>query len=194
MANVDRMGFVPVGTVSGGPWTAGVRLYPVVAGAGDIFVGDFVTLEADGYVDVVAANTTALLGVMIGRQPDGVPDGGQLFLDTANVVSLETKYSSGAGQILVACAPDTIFEGQCDGISLRANIGACTNIVATAGSTTTGMSKHEIDQSDMATASTDSQLRIIDYSKRVDNEVTATDVKLHVTMCRPMLGEASAGV
>lgn len=163
MANSDRpRGAIPVGTISGSPINGNIRKYSVVVGASDIFRGDFVKLESDGKVDVASAGTgNPILGVMVG-----------VVVDRSKANSEHPGYSDQAGEILVCVGNDVLYEVQEDNAVsdlALSNIGNNVALVATAGSTTTGMSKQELD-SDSATAATE-QLRIVDLIQREDNAI-----------------------
>lgn len=176
--NADRPnGFVPIGTMSGSPWNGYVRYYECDAGEGTaIFIGDAVTLEADGKVAPAAAGEV-VLGVCVGV-PSHIPTAtngsyGAHFLSSSSP-DLKQNYSpaSTAGVIAVAIGPDVLYEVQEDGdtdpIAFE-DIGSNVDLVAThAGSTTTGRSGQEID-SDSHTAGT-AQFRLVGFVDRPDNE------------------------
>lgn len=177
MANVDRPnGAIPVGTLSGSPVSGALRLYECDSSAANIFPGDFVKLEADGKVDVAAAGDTELVGVCVGILPwmpakvNGITSHN---ISTGNV-NLMLKYhvTGSAGMVLVAEGVDVLYEMQEDGDTSDlavTSIGANVDLLATAGSTTTGLSQMEIDSSSLTTAT--AQLRIVDIVDRPDNEI-----------------------
>lgn len=172
MANVDRPnGFIPVGTVSGSPWSATVREYPVdSSNATAIFQGDAITLEADGNVTPAAAGGV-ILGICVGVVPS------RTVAATEHPGYLP---ASTAGNVLVAIGPDVIYEVQEDGVGGalggRAVVGSNIDHIAGSGSTTTGRSAHEID-SNTATAAGSAGFRIIDLVDRPDNDVTLTNAR-----------------
>ena len=153
MANTDRpRGAIPVGSLSGADYTQQVNEYYVDASNGTaIFVGDFIQTEADGFVAPATAGTTnELVGVCVGVE--------------VNPANLALNYlpASTAGTILVSDDPNTIFKVQEDdgGTALAATErGTNVAIIKGTGSTTTGLSAHELDQ-DSKTAATE-QLRLI---------------------------------
>ncbi len=113
-----------------------------------IFLGDFITMETDGNVKPAAAGGR-LLGVCVGVDGD---------LDNLGRRHLP---ATTAGTIFVADSPDTMFELQEDdgGTALTsAERFALVDIVAGAGSATTSISAHELDQDSVDTTS--GQLRL----------------------------------
>lgn len=74
--------------------------------------------------------------------------------------------------------PEIVFEIQVDGAFTAADIGQDADITYTAGSTTTGMSKTELQSSDIGTGD---NLHIVDLVDRVDNEAD-TNAKVHVVI------------
>lgn len=175
--NQDRPnGFTPVGTMSGSPWNGYVRLYETDASEGTgIFVGDAVTLEADGNI-APATNAEVILGVCVGVLPHmPAKTSGKLdnFLSSTSPTLLPTySAASTLGTIMVAIGPDVLYEVQEDGVTdpvEMADIGSNVNLITThAGSTTTGRSGMEID-SDSHTTGT-AQFRLVDIVDRPDNE------------------------
>ena len=178
MANVDKPnGAIPVGTVSGTNWMGHTRIYEVDASAGSIYPGDFVIMEADGKVAPATAGNTELLGVCVGV-PQWMPNkiGGISGhnVSTANLDLMKKYHTTG---------DDVIYEMQEDGDASQlavTDIGANVDLLATAGSTTTGRSQQELDSSSV-TAST-AQLRIIGLVDRMDNEVGSTGARWLVKM------------
>lgn len=177
MANVDRpRGAQPIGTMSGAPWTGYIRTFKVDGSGSDIFPGDFVIMEADGNVDVSAAGSVELVGVMVGRAD--LSQAGKVSGITGNFLSattpnLDRQYYDasvdGAGEILVVVGTDVLYEMQEDSDSANLaieDIGENVDIVATAGS---NVSRQEIDSDSVGTA--DGQLRIVDIVDSPDNEV-----------------------
>lgn len=167
MANVDRPnGARLIGTISGSPLGGNIRARDVDASnATAIFVGDFVILEDDGYVaPYTGTGGGNLLGVCVGvkvnRSVAATEHPGYLPATTA-------------GTIYVAEGPDYLFEIQEDdaGTALTvAAIGSNADVLATAGSTTTGISAHEIDRSTITDGSpATAQLRLVDLVDREDN-------------------------
>lgn len=177
MANVDRpRGFTPVGTIDGSPWTGKVRLYECDASAASIFPGDLVIMEADGKVAPAGATSTNILGACVGvleHHPGKTNGTTDHSLSTGALSHIKYHATGAAGVVLVAAGPDVLMEAQEDGdttpLTLAA-IGSNIDIVATAGSTTTGRSQQEIN-SDLTTTG---QLRIVDMVDAPDNELGST--------------------
>lgn len=182
MANTDRPnGFKPVGTLTGSPWQAGLRVYKADGSGSNLFPGDMLILEADGAVDIAASTSLQLLGVMVGKLLNNVNSTTNLISDgmlSNTDPNLTKKYydtADGAGWILVATDPNTLYEVQADGTTPYTAIGANCDLLATAGSTVTGHSQQEIS-STVATATT-SGIRIVALVQRPGNDVTAANSK-----------------
>lgn len=171
MANADRPnGFIPVRTVSGSPFNDAVEIYPVDASnATAIFVGDAVTLEADGNCAPAAAGGVVLgvcVGIEVDRTVSATEHPGYLPATTA-------------GNIRVAVGPDVLYEVQEDGDTSQlaaTDVGANIDLIAGAGSTITGRSAHELD-SDTVTSAGSAQFRIVKFMPRADNEVGSTGAR-----------------
>lgn len=169
MANSNNpFGFRPVGTLSGAEWVGAVRKFPVdSSNAAAIFPGNAIVLEDDGN----CANGGAggdLLGVCVG-----------VVVDNAVAATVHPGYlpASTAGNILVAVGPDILYEVQEDsvgGAMVATNVGSNGDLVATAGSTTTGRSQMTLDSSDVIAKDASpgaAQFRVVELSPRVNNEV-----------------------
>ena len=172
MANIDRpAGLKPVKHLNGNPWNGVANMYYVdVANTPAIFIGDAVvsngssddTGKYPGINQAVAGE--AIRGVVV-----GFSDQPYMAFDTSD---LDRKYCPATTEMyaLVVDDPDVIFEIQEDNVSddIDADmIGLNTDIVATAGNTSSGVSGMELD-SDGTTAGT-AQLRILGVVNREDN-------------------------
>lgn len=159
MANADRPnGLHPVRHLMGSPIVA--NEYSVdSSNATAIFPGDVVIMEADGKIaPYTGTGGGNVLGVMAGLK------------DVSGNLSLQYLAASTAGTVLVYDDPYIIFEAQEDdgGTALAAtSVGANVDLLATAGSTTTQNSRHELDRSTIAT--TTAQCRLLRLVPRVDN-------------------------
>lgn len=189
MANVDRpRGAILIGTIDGSPVNGGVREYAVdSSNSTAIFPGDFVKLEDDGNVAPAAA-TDSILGVCIGVK-----------VDRAVAATEHPGYlpASTAGNVRVAVGKDYIYEIQEDGNATAAVVGSNADIVAGAGSTTTGLSAHELDSSDATTndgSPASAQLRIIDYVRKEDNDITLSNAKFVVMINEHQLDLGGTGL
>lgn len=177
MANADRPnGAIPVRTMSGSPYSGTLALYEVDSSASNIFPGDFVILEADGKANVAGATSTEILGACVGVLPwmpnkvSGI-SGHNISTDNINLM-LKYHETGAAGYVLVAVGPDVVYEMQEDGVTTDlavTDIGSNVDIVATAGSTSTGLSLQEINSDSVITAT--AQLRLLGLVDRPDNEL-----------------------
>lgn len=168
MANVDRpAGARPVRYLGGAPYNGAATAYNVDSSNGTaIFVGDFMIREADGNVaPYTGTGGGSLLGVCIAAGTNA-----QTY-STPDTPSQRYLAASTAGTVLIADDPHVVFEIQednVDGTALAAtDAGTNCDVLATAGSTTTGQSAHEIDRSTVNT--TTAQLRLIRLVPREDN-------------------------
>lgn len=170
MANPDTpFGLKPVSMLDGSPYSASVRVFSTASGDGTaIFIGDPVKLSGtsstvDGrvYVDVdQAATGDVIAGVVVGALP-------------STRDSLTYRAASTTRLLLVETGRDVLFEIQevSGGTPLAAaDIGLNANFVVGSGSTTTGLSGVELNNSGEATTNT-LDLQIIDLVPRADNEV-----------------------
>lgn len=182
MANVDTpRGFTPVGTINGSAWGGHVRAYQADPSATDIFIGDMVTMQANGLIDAADAAEVDLLGVAIGvlqTQDSNTTTG---IMDQAlgtGSLHLERLYydasADGSQWVLVVVGPDVLYEVQADGITDLIDVGNNCEIVATAGSTLSGRSQQEASSTTVATTA---QLRLVGPAQRVDNDVTTANSK-----------------
>lgn len=164
MANVDRPnGATLVGHTSGSPLNARIRQYTATTAGNAVFPGDFVKMVAAGTVEVAAAGDV-LLGVVVGIVP--------IYSD----LTLKYKPSGTAATLLVCDDPDAEYEIQSDsGTLVAADVGLNADILATAGSTSSGRSRMEIASA--SKVSTTAQLRIVAPKDSVDNDATLANSK-----------------
>lgn len=191
MANVSRpRGAVPVATLSGSPWAQSVRQYAVASGNSTaVFRGDFMTLNDDGSVSPAAAGGI-LLGVCVGVK-----------VDRSIAATEHPGYlpASTAGYVLVCVGPDVIYELQEDntgGPMVATNVGSTGDMVAGAGSTTSGVSGHLLDSSDVIAKDgtpASAQLLVIGLSQKVDNAV-GNDAKWLVRINESALALGQTGL
>ena len=135
MANKDRpRGFVPKGKV--------LQQLVTVAG-GTIYPGDWVKLQSDGTVVVVAAGN--------------------------DIYGNSLSYATTGQKVLLSVAPEQLYVGQADETELDAqtDIGNLCDVVATAGSSTYKASRMEIDSSTVGTGA-GGQLCIVGFAARPD--------------------------
>ncbi len=192
MANTSRVnGFVPVKHLNGSPYNGQFNVYEIVAGDGTAtMVGDLVKADSgtatDVYPTAVRGGTTGevtsglFLGVVVGFLPFNT-------LSVGNNPSLPTldvplyRAASTKRFAMVADSPDLIFEVQ-DGGTVPCTltlIGNNTGFMATAGSTTTGVSG--MTTGTTAPTTTNSlPLKIMGIVNRPDNASAAASQKLLV--------------
>lgn len=176
MANVDRPnGMVPVKYASGAPYNGSFNTYLVqAADATAIYIGDIVDLDGDaggagetvygvdveGMASVTKANVAGpILGVVVGFSPD------------QDNLTKRYRAAAEARLVYVADNPSLLFEVQevSGGTALTsAAVGLNSNLVGTGGSTTTGISSMELDNTTEATTNT-LAVRLVGLSKRPDN-------------------------
>ena len=166
MANVDRVnGLRPVKHLNGAPFNGMVNRYYVPAtDSTAIFVGDAVksggSADARGVPDVAqAAAGDTIRGIVVGIEP--VTD-----------ESLNFRAASTEAYVLVADAPDLVFEIQEDSVGAAlavTNVGQNADLIVAAGDTTVGKSGMELDSS--TAVGTTAQLRILGLVQREDNEI-----------------------
>lgn len=178
MANVSRgHGFVPVKHLSGAPYNGQANIYEIAVGDGTAtMVGDLVKLSSQAatsiYATVERNGTTGsvasglVVGVIVGFIVDPT------VLNTPQYRAASTKRFA-----LVADDPFLIFECQEDSVggSLALDqVGLNIAFMATAGSTSTGLSGMLVDSSTAANTST-LPLRFVGYRNSPDNVAGISD-------------------
>ena len=185
MANVNTpFGFRPVKHLTGAPYNGQANIYEIAAGdAANTFIGDLVKMADDAATDyyptVERAGTSGevtsglLVGAIVG-----------FVIPTATAPNLDVpiyRVASTKRFALVADSPDLIFEVE-DGATVAtpiASIGLNTGFMATAGSTTTGLS-NMVTGTTAATTTNSLPLQIVGMVNRPDNERAAAYQKLLV--------------
>ena len=138
MANADAaFGFVPVRHMSGNAPRA--NKYTIATGlAENIFSGDLCIITAGGVVTPHTATEVNNIGVF----------GGVSYTASDGSYVYSEYWPSGtAATNIVAYVyddPYTVFKAQSAGTTAQTNIGNCCDVVAGAGSTTTGRSGFEL--------------------------------------------------
>ena len=132
MANADAaFGFVPVRHMSGNAPRA--NQYTITSGlAENIFTGDLCILTADGVVTPHTATETNNIGVFAGCSYTA-SDGSYVYSEYWPSGTVATDIIA-----YVYDDPYTVFKVQSAGSPAQTNIGNCADVVAGAGSTTTG--------------------------------------------------------
>lgn len=196
MANTSKInGFKPVKHITGAPYNGQANLYEVPAGeAVPVFVGDLVKLSdsagtagVPAVEAVVAASSQitagpilgAVVGVLNTKQDplDGNMTAGSISLDTPQYRPASTKQ-----YVLVADAPDLIYEAEADAavpfasVGLNVGVGASTHIIPLL----TGASPMYVYSTTAPATTSTLPLQIVGVVKRADNESNAAFNKLLV--------------
>ena len=148
MANVDAaFGFIPTRHMSG--YAPRANKYTITSGlAENIFNGDAVILAADGTLQPAGATETNVVGVFAGCSYTA-SDGSYVYSQYWPSGTTATDIKA-----YVYDDPYTVFKVQSAGTTAQTNIGNCADVVAGAGSTTTGQSGFEISGTMAASAAT----------------------------------------
>tara|TARA_R110000796_G_scaffold114337_3_gene226057 strand:- start:1384 stop:1935 length:552 start_codon:yes stop_codon:yes gene_type:complete len=137
MANVDAaFGFIPIRHLSG--YAPRANKYTIATGlAENIFTGDLVIVIADGVITPHTATETNNIGVFAGVS--------YTASDGSYVYSQYWPSGTTATNIIayVYDDPFIVYKVQSAGSPAQTNIGNCADVVAGAGSTTTGISGFE---------------------------------------------------
>jgi hypothetical protein len=173
-------GFRPVGHLNGSKWNGQVNRYMIPAADASVTnVGDFVQLSTDAaIVDPVTGGVypavcrissdtaTAIVGAVVGFAPD-----------FSNLNTPNFRAASTYRVVLVADAPDTIYQGPQDGVggvvaaaSVGLNVAIARGTGSSSGSYASNMS---VDSSTVATTAT-LPLQILGVVASPDNDVTST--------------------
>lgn len=189
MANTSKInGFKPVKHITGAPYNGQANLYEVPAGeAVPVFVGDLVKLSdsaATAGVPAVEAVVGAsaqiaagpILGAVVGilnakMDPlDGNMTASSIALDTPQYRPTLTKQ-----YILVADAPDLIFEAEADAAVATASVGLNVGVGASAHTTPllTGASPMYVYSTTAPDLTSTRPLQIVGLVKRADNDINA---------------------
>ena len=190
MANVDTpMGLRPIRHISGAPYNGLVEHF-TCADATAIFIGDPVILSGtsqqyngESYRDVdQAATGNVIIGVVVGVEP-------------VTADSLRYRAASTLRLLYVATSPDLVFEIQevSGGTALTANdAGLNADFVVGSGSTVTGMSGVELNNTGEATTNT-LDLKILSPVRRADNAI-GEHCKWEVMINRHQYANQVAGI
>ena len=178
MANVDAPnGAKPVRHLTGGVIRA--REWKIIGdgnASSNIFTGDFVKLQSSGYITVAAAGDR-LLGVFAGCKytaSDGTPKFAKYWPAST------TTLGSADVTAYVYDDPNIVFAIQGDGTDAFTQVGNLANVLATAGSTTTGQSKMELDTDNIGTGTANLRiLGITDDPKNSWGANTEQEVLIH---------------
>lgn len=175
MANVDRpMGFRPVKSLIGAPWTALVREYTAgdrsadtTNNHGDIYIGDPVALNASGQV-IVANSGDTVLGVAVatGKAVNSFGETG--YFNSDDLTKRYLAYNED-GIVGVVPAEACLFQIQSatDLDLVMGDEADMNSAAATAhGNRVTGNSSVEL------VADTNSDVRVVEVVRSPDNDLT----------------------
>lgn len=166
MANVDApFGFKPIKHLDGSEYNGQVNRYYIGATEAALFVNDLVTLSG-------TSDTAGVPGVSRAGAGTGNPIVGSIVefeADRENQGKTNNPANT-SGYVLVADAPDIIFEAQATTIAVT-DVGQNAPILATVGSATTGTSAEEVDGSGYV--GTTEQVRVVRVKQTSGNEVGA---------------------
>jgi hypothetical protein len=189
MANADKpQGFVPKRHLTGGIIRA--NEYLIANGkATNFFSGDIVDLGSDGYLDAFA-NTEKAIGVFYGVEYVDESTGDVKF--TKKWTSGTTVKANTDIKAYVYDDPMITFTVQAgNGAITQANVGETANVLLTAGDSTYGYSKHELDNDTLATGAL--VLRVLRKVDEPDN-TWAENAKVEVTINQHRLSTQGAGI
>ncbi len=177
MANPDRpRGLTPIRSVSGSPVSGLVRSIGVTDGA-DMFIGDAINL-ASGLAAVGATNDANFLGVVTGfakKDPMTGSVGSAIQPDDLSKIYYDDSASVNTDFVcFYVPARDMVFEVQ-SSADLDLVVGSPCDLLATAGSTSTGRSAHEL------AASTNADFSVVEIPDYTDNDSTLTNTRYWVT-------------
>ena len=140
MANVDAaFGLTPVRHLSGNGYSRANK-YTITSGLSEnIFTGDLVIITADGVITPHTATEVNNIGVFAGVSYTA-SDGSYVYAQYFPSGTTATNIIA-----YVYDDPYTVFKAQSAGTPAQTNIGNCADVVAGAGSTTTGQSGFEMN-------------------------------------------------
>jgi hypothetical protein len=171
MANVDSpFGLKPLEYLNGSPWNGQARRYYIASGLNEtIYIGDPVVLagsaDAEGKYATVKLATLSATNITIGPVVAFEPD--PTNLNKTYHVAQTAQYC------WVADDPNIIFEVQMDSATtLEADdVGSNGILVTGSGSTVTGRSGYEADESSFSGADATEMLLLLGIVDREDNEL-----------------------
>ncbi len=168
MANVDlAIGLWPIRKLDGSPYNGQLATGKMKNSNGATFKGDPISPEASGVMDQAAVNQE-VIGVAQGFEWIDASSG----VHKANYVPASTATASIEVTVTYVPVKDMVFGIQEDNLSSTlalTHINKNTDVVVASGSTTTGLSKFELDSS--GTTAATAQCRILGLIKAPDNAV-----------------------
>ena len=182
MANADAaFGFVPVRHLSGNAPRA--NKYTITSTlAENIFTGDLCIITADGVVTPHTATEVNNIGVFAGVSYTA-SDGSYVF---------SQYWASGTTATNIVAYiyddPYTVFKCQSAGSPAQTNIGNCCDVVAGAGSTTTGQSGFELSGTMAAGTATCKILALFDSPENAFGANAVMEVVLNEHLLKDSAG------
>src|SRR5574343_559123 len=190
MSNANTpFGLRPVGTLTGAPWTGGVRKYNIPAGDSNaMYIGDPVALAGSGSADAMLATvqlatagaTYPILGVIVAFDHD------------PSDLTLVYRKASTLRNVYVCTDPATIYMVQGDGSAAitYAALGGNGNLSAgSGGSTITGQSGWILSSTAAGSADATYQVQLLSAARTPNNDPTAVYakwlVKLNISPLNP---------
>ena len=174
MANVSRIkGFRPAKSLVGGAWTSLVRQYPADAAKSlSIFIGDVVTLAADGQVEA-AATGDVVLGVAVAAGTNSGTTFGETGYFNPNDLGKRFLAAADDGVIGVVPAEMCLFQAFVTaGLDADLALGDSVDFVAGAGSAITGNSAHTI-----GSTTVNSDVKVVEFMTAPDNDSAEADAQ-----------------
>ena len=175
MANTSRIrGFVPAKSLIGAPWQSLVRQYNADAGrAQAIFVGDAVTLDADGNISQAATGDT-ILGVAIATGLETTT------FDTAsgyfNPDNLGKRHlaATEVGIVGVVPAEGVLFNVYDNGTALSLEVGETADLIPGTGDVVTGNSAMAL------VTNSNADVKVVEHNTQPNNDRTALSAQYMV--------------
>ena len=173
MANQDApFGFRAVRMSGSAPSSNGQTQYLIANGYNTaIFQGDPVEMVAGGSLEVANGVADVMVGVFNGVEYVDSTTKKPVF---ANFHTAGTTADDGIIKAFVIDDPDQLFEIQVSGAFTNADIGATANLTYTAGSTTNGISKVEVNSGAIGTGA-DSAVKIVGLTGDPENNDTSSN-------------------
>ena len=196
MANVkEQFGLRPYRKLDGTPLVGAQNRYTIASNMGHaIYQGDLVVVTTAGNIEKYnntnnsAGLSTAAVGVFNGVFYTDPTTSKPTFRN-----HFPASLSPGDAIAFVADDPDQLYIAQQDANDIgAADLGNNAEMIMAAGSTTTGMSKAEIDSSTAATGNATYMLKILDFYDTPSNDASAANSVLVVKINNHQLA-ASTG-
>lgn len=202
MANINApFGGKPVGHLNGSTYNGQANLYYFAASNGDaVHIGDFVKSKADGDANGVrgvdlAAGTDKLRGIIVGVlgvYPGVSMEGTALNLEQPGYIAAA---NAAAQYVLVADAPDLVFEIQCGSVAtnltaVKGNLN-CSLTIAAPSPTTQPRSATIVDNSTIDTTNT-LNIKLLGLARKPNNALGAYQIVNATYNLHELLGGSTA--